>query len=739
MKLNYIIMTLFLVITINIFAQIPEKINYQGLVTDIDGNAIADGKHKFDFNLYTQNTGGTSIWSETRILDVKFGVVNVVLGETNPINIDFSNPLFLGISIDDALELKPRVEFTSVPFALRAKTVEKDAIGSFNIADNSIVPRKINVDGAKQGQILKFNGDTLAWSEDLTGSGGGSGFSLPYKKTVNFPDNAFWIIHKGAGSVAKFDIDNIGAGGHSLEATSNGQTATIFTKNDNLLQNGANAIYGLSSGVASTSRFVNSGPGIAGEFENTKSGMAALFKKEGIINGEPVVKILDKGPYEHTLSIIDSGSGGSTVKILQADDINLKPTLEVEGGHLKYSHLASFTETSNGSGLFVSIDDEANKWQGQQIIHNGKGLGLYIRTKSIEENLETKVKEASLVVETNTESNSPISYLFNTNENFMGEGILLEHSGMNNAVRINKSNLGSALLINNSSTSTAAIVSQNSDDETAIYAEAKPDGQNATIWAKSTTFGAAIRGEGSIYGGFFTNTTNSSNGAAIYARSDGLNNNAIFIPKGNVVIDTGDVYINNGYLNIDANQYGYNIQIGGQIIAQGTITGASLSALSGGITVNGASSIDGDLWVGGTLSKAGGSFKIDHPLDPKNKYLYHSFVESPDMKNIYDGVVTLDNNGSAIVKLPDWFEALNKDFRYQLTCIGGFANVYISKEILNNKFVISGGRPGLKISWQVTGIRKDPWANKHRIPVEMDKPVNEKGKYLFPELYQQSK
>ncbi|HZS45939.1 MAG TPA: hypothetical protein VFC63_12620, partial [Blastocatellia bacterium] len=59
----------------------------------------------------------------------------------------------------------------------------------------------------------------------------------------------------------------------------------------------------------------------------------------------------------------------------------------------------------------------------------------------------------------------------------------------------------------------------------------------------------------------------------------------------------------------------------------------------------------------GTLSKAAGSFKIDHPLEPDKKYLYHSFVESPDMKNIYDGVVVLDRRGQAVVTLPDWFEA----------------------------------------------------------------------------------
>ena len=55
----------------------------------------------------------------------------------------------------------------------------------------------------------------------------------------------------------------------------------------------------------------------------------------------------------------------------------------------------------------------------------------------------------------------------------------------------------------------------------------------------------------------------------------------------------------------------------------------------------------GNLSIAGSVSKAGGSFKIDHPLDPAGKYLYHSFVESPDMMNIYNGVVTLDAKGQA--------------------------------------------------------------------------------------------
>ena len=147
----------------------------------------------------------------------------------------------------------------------------------------------------------------------------------------------------------------------------------------------------------------------------------------------------------------------------------------------------------------------------------------------------------------------------------------------------------------------------------------------------------------------------------------------------------------------------------------------------------------GKVHVGGTLSKAAGSFKIDHPLDPANKYLSHSFVESPDMMNIYNGNVQLDGGGEAWVELPEWFGALNRDFRYQLTCIGGFAPVYVASEIENNRFSIAGGNAGLKVSWQVTGIRKDAYAEKYRIQVEEEKKGEEKGLFLNPEAFGMTK
>jgi hypothetical protein len=154
---------------------------------------------------------------------------------------------------------------------------------------------------------------------------------------------------------------------------------------------------------------------------------------------------------------------------------------------------------------------------------------------------------------------------------------------------------------------------------------------------------------------------------------------------------------------------------------------------SGAFTLAGL--FDGDVQVTGTVSKSGGTFKIDHPLDPANKYLYHSFVESPDMMNIYNGNVTTDGSGAAVVTMPAWFETLNTDFRYQLTTIGQPAQAWIASEITNGSFTIKTSKSAVKVSWQVTGIRQDAWANAHRIQVEVDKSPKDQGHYIHPELF----
>jgi hypothetical protein len=81
----------------------------------------------------------------------------------------------------------------------------------------------------------------------------------------------------------------------------------------------------------------------------------------------------------------------------------------------------------------------------------------------------------------------------------------------------------------------------------------------------------------------------------------------------------------------------------------------------------------------------------------------------------------LDDRGEAVVILPAWVQALCADFRYQLTCVGCPAPVYVADEVADNHFRIVGGPAGTKVSWQLTGIREDAWARAHPLVVEQDK------------------
>ncbi len=139
---------------------------------------------------------------------------------------------------------------------------------------------------------------------------------------------------------------------------------------------------------------------------------------------------------------------------------------------------------------------------------------------------------------------------------------------------------------------------------------------------------------------------------------------------------------------------------------------------------------DGRFGASGTKN-----FQIDYPLDPANKVLNHFSVESPEPYLIYRGNAVLDDRGEAVVDLPEYFEAVNRDFQYQLTPIGAPALVYIASEVENNHFRIAGGHPGMKVSWTVTGVRNDRFVQAHPMADVEVKPAALRGRYISPELY----
>ena len=173
---------------------------------------------------------------------------------------------------------------------------------------------------------------------------------------------------------------------------------------------------------------------------------------------------------------------------------------------------------------------------------------------------------------------------------------------------------------------------------------------------------------------------------------------------------------------------------------EGVNYGVFVDFVTGGGT-NYAGYFNGNVHVNGNLSASGAKpFKIDHPLDPLNKYLYHFAVESPEVQNVYNGNIVTGESGKAVVNLPDYFSSINKDFKYQLTIIDEtqFALARISKKISGNSFEIMTDKPNIEVSWQVTAVRNDKSMQQFAVDAESVKPANERGKYLQPELYGQS-
>jgi hypothetical protein len=148
---------------------------------------------------------------------------------------------------------------------------------------------------------------------------------------------------------------------------------------------------------------------------------------------------------------------------------------------------------------------------------------------------------------------------------------------------------------------------------------------------------------------------------------------------------------------------------------------------------------NGDVYITGQIYIASAASQIDHPLDPEHKVLTHAAVESPEMKTIYDGLVTTNAEGYAEVALPDYFEVLNRDVRYQLTVVGDFAQAIVARKVEGNRFTIRTSQPGVEVSWLVSGIRADAWAAQHPTIVERDKAPSDIGHYLHPQAFGKSR
>lgn len=145
------------------------------------------------------------------------------------------------------------------------------------------------------------------------------------------------------------------------------------------------------------------------------------------------------------------------------------------------------------------------------------------------------------------------------------------------------------------------------------------------------------------------------------------------------------------------------------------------------------------VWAQGRTGASGTkSFRIDHPFDPTNKYLLHYSSEGPEPLNVYSGTARTDGSGSLTVKLPDYFEEINRDPRIQLTVDDSsddFVLVKVVGGVKDGEFRIRTSKPNIKVYWEVKAVRNDLWVRHYGAPIEIDKQGSEKGTYQNPELY----
>jgi hypothetical protein len=285
-----------------------------------------------------------------------------------------------------------------------------------------------------------------------------------------------------------------------------------------------------------------------------------------------------------------------------------------------------------------------------------------------------------------------------------------------------------------------------------LVMQSGPGGSTAGVQGQSNSlhgngvFGVAMAGNSKGVWG------RSANGRGVYGEATGSSgtNYGVF---GESKSNGGVGVLGSGTTGVQGNGTAYGFYGGGAtgifgsgttgVSGNGSMYGVYGSSSAYGVVGSGTSYggyFFGSVHVQGNLSKSGGTFLIDHPQDPANRTLAHAFVEAPEMLNVYSGTATLDARGRATIRLPRYFDALNSDFRYQLTALDAAApGIHVAKRIERNRFVIAGGVAGQDVSWMVTGVRADAWAKANPVRVERRKRRKDRGKYLNPEVHGQPK
>jgi hypothetical protein len=643
------------------------------VLRDGSGTPVPDGSYNVTFRIYDVAAGGTALWTEGQPLTATGGIINAYLGSIVPLNtLAFDVPYWLAVAIEYGPELTPRTPLTTVPYAAHA-----------GYADTCI----------EGDDDWTFAGDNIY--RDI----GNVGIGLP-------PSAARLDVLAGEGIAGNF---------------SNGASGNLFTVR---ASNGGGTAAGFFANSAPTS-YPTTPVAVYGSGASGAGG--GFFYSSGGVG-------LKAATFSGTAGLEASHSGtGYSARFLGGSGIFVQGEVETDSFRMDTGAGSGYVLTSDGSGVGTwqpATGGTDGDWtitgsDMHSTVPGRVGIGVTLPT-------------AKLEVYTGT----------------TGEALEVKHGGASvgrvvNIERVSMPNSGNDLL-------QLKVLPDSPADCQFIEAERggvpvfQVMGDGHVIGAAGAYFNEDLEvSDGRLLVDYYgdhvaeISTLYAAGGAHVLhvecpdvsATSDGI---AVY-GKYEQATDYGiGGKFEGGYMGIWAvadGAGGVLEHVGVRAVASGgDYNYGVLASASGGIAYSGY--FMGNVNVDGTLTADTKNFKIDHPLDPANKYLLHSSVESDEMANIYSGNVTLDAGGGARVELPDWFEALNEDFRYQLTAIGAPGpSIYIAEKIHGNSFAIAGGEPGMEVSWQVTGIRHDAYSIEHRTAAVQDKPLQEVGKYRHPELY----
>jgi hypothetical protein len=741
-------------------AQAPSRFNYQGIARNASGTPLANKPLSLRISVHDGVATGTIVYQETQSITTNaYGLYNIAIGGGTVVTGSLASVAwgtgnkFIQVELDPAggtayVDLGAS-QLLSVPYALHAASSASSTAPTLTLTGNvlSAGGNSVTLPSYTAGTGISISGGAISVN-NLSGDVTGAPNATTVTKLQNIgistttPASGQVLKYNGAtwAPAADNDAQTLSISGGTL-SVSGGNSVTLpsgaaYTAGNGISISGTNVIStsNLAGDVtgATNANTVTKIQGIAVSSSTPSSGQVLVYNGTSWIFGNPASSVSLSG----TTNYVTKFTSGSTVgnSLLQDDgtsvSIGAAPTssyrFQVNSGST-----SSILGTTSGSGGAITGTvsgtgtGSAGYFDGGT---NGKGLmvpngaAVFGAIPGSEANRISVVQSGSGL---GMDSNAAIYGYVNSVTSALKGGIYGTYDTTLFGVGVQ--GLGWHGVPYKKVTSAFSTFNPSVND-IGVYGSANSTGVMgvsvvgygvAGYSGSSNSTSAGVYGYNNNSSGGIGVTGNSTNGIGVYGTagtSSGVGTygtvagtNALGVygtsSGSNGIGVRGDASSTNGGYGI----YGYSLSSSGY-----------------------AGYFSGKVSVTGTLSKGAGSFKIDDPIDPENKYLYHSFVESPDMMNIYNGNVVTDGKGFATITLPPYFEALNKDFRYQLTVVGTFAQAIIKEKVKDNHFVIQTNQPNVEVSWQVTGIRQDGFANAHRIPEEIEKELEYKGLYLHP-------